>query len=46
LHNARSGLFFGLKEESEYIAAQIAERDVQEAAMWSMPAQWESSCRL
>jgi putative flavoprotein involved in K+ transport len=28
LHNARSGLFFGLKEESEYIAAQIAERQI------------------
>jgi putative flavoprotein involved in K+ transport len=28
LNNARSGLFFGLKEESEYIAAQIAERQI------------------
>ena len=27
LHNARSGLLFGLQEESEYIAARIVERD-------------------
>jgi putative flavoprotein involved in K+ transport len=46
LHNARSGLFFGLKEESEYIAAQIAERDVQNAPVWGMPVQWGTSCEL
>jgi putative flavoprotein involved in K+ transport len=40
LNNARSGLFFGLKEESEYIAAQIAERDVPDAPVWGVPAQW------
>jgi putative flavoprotein involved in K+ transport len=27
LHNARSGLLFGLQEESEHIAAQIVDRD-------------------
>jgi putative flavoprotein involved in K+ transport len=46
LHNARSGLFFGLKEESEYIAAQIAERDVPDAPVWDAPAQNGTSCRL
>jgi putative flavoprotein involved in K+ transport len=48
LNNARSGLFFGLKEESKYIAAQIAERDGPDALGWVMPAQWEphASCEL
>jgi putative flavoprotein involved in K+ transport len=37
LHNARSGLFFGLEEESAYIAARIADRDRAEAPVWSVP---------
>jgi putative flavoprotein involved in K+ transport len=46
LNNARSGLFFGLKEESEYIAAQIAERDVPDAPLWGARAQWQPSFQL
>jgi putative flavoprotein involved in K+ transport len=46
LHNARSGLFFGLKEESEYIVAQIAERDVPGAPVWDMPVRWGASYEL
>jgi putative flavoprotein involved in K+ transport len=46
LNNARSGLFFGLKEESEYIAAQIAQRDVPDAPLWGERAQWHPSYQL
>jgi hypothetical protein len=46
LHNARSGLLFGLEEESAYIAAQIAGRD-----RWALPVPeaasgWEVSYEI
>jgi putative flavoprotein involved in K+ transport len=43
LHNARSGLFFGLREESEFIAAQITGRTTPDAPVWGAPAAWEAS---
>jgi putative flavoprotein involved in K+ transport len=46
LHNARSGLFCGLRQESEHIAAQIAERDAGDAPVWGVSPQWEAACEL
>jgi putative flavoprotein involved in K+ transport len=46
LHNAKSGLLFGLEEESAYIAAHIADRDLAEVSQWSIPAQWEVSYEI
>jgi putative flavoprotein involved in K+ transport len=46
LHNAKSGLFFGLGEESAYIAAQIADRDLPDVPVWSAPEKWELSYEI
>ena len=41
LHNAKSGLFFGLAEESKYLGAQIANREDSDFPVWSVPTGWE-----
>lgn len=37
LHSGKSGLLFGLAEESQYVAELIADRDIAEAPVWSVP---------
>jgi putative flavoprotein involved in K+ transport len=46
LHNAKSGLFFGLEEESAYIAAQIAGRDRSVLPVWDAASGWEVSYEI
>lgn len=46
LHNARSGLLFGVEEESAYIAARIAERDRPEIPVWDAASGWEVSYEI
>ena len=46
LHNAKSGLLFGLAEESTYIASQIAERDHSDLPIWNMTSNSEASYEI
>jgi putative flavoprotein involved in K+ transport len=46
LHNGKSGLLFGLAEESTYIASQIAERDHSDLPIWNMTTQPEVSYEI